>query len=105
MQQRRENKQYIIGKRIFNILSAFFVMLLVLYGYFVSVSILNVVVREETERAIVALDSRIGDLEAEYLRKKNAITLEYAYQVGFHTVTEKEFVTRTSLARGLTLRP
>lgn len=78
--------------------------LCLLYVYFVSSSIMNVVLREEIQQEIALVNSDIGSLESEYLAKKNEITFAYAQDLGFVAVEEKKFVARrTLLGRGLTL--
>ena len=65
-----------------------------LYIYFISHSILNVVLREEMRMDIAATHSRIGELESDYLHKKYAIDKGYAESLGFTPVTGKHFVAR-----------
>ena len=83
-----------IGKRILSVLVLCVVISLGLYVYFVSTSIINILVRKEIENKITAVSSRMSDLEAEYLVRKNEITLEYAYTQGFANVTSKQFAVR-----------
>jgi len=78
--------------------------LIFLYGYFISTSIFNVLVREEVELDIVTLNSTISELETKYLAVKNEITIEYAYANGFTDISKKDYTPRTStLGRGLTV--
>ena len=78
---------------------------MVLYGYFVSQSILHVVVREEIEQNMTAVNASISELEYGYLNKKNNINLELAHSLGYTSIERKHFVTRKSLSgTGLTLR-
>lgn len=85
-------------KRIF---WAFVIMILFLfsaYGYFVSRSITNVVLREEVEQEIIAVNSNISELEFTYLEQKNTISLSFAYGLGFEDINgKKEFVARRSV--------
>lgn len=81
------------------------VLLMTLYIFFVSSSIVNVVVREEIEQEIATIYSDVGELEFTYLALKDDITLELAYDLGFTDIVGKTFVTRKSLSgRGLTLQ-
>ena len=86
-----------IQKRIFWALIILILCLFATYGYFVSKSITNVLLREEVEENIVAVNSEISRLEFAYLDEKNKITLDYAYDRGFHDIENKEFVTRKSV--------
>jgi len=74
-----------------------------LYGYFVSASIVNIIIRGETENEIAALHSRIGSLEARYLGEKEIVTMELASAMGFRRAPGKTYVARESvLGRSLT---
>ncbi len=93
-----------LQKRIFWSLVVAVLCLFGLYGYFVSKSVTNVLLREEVEENIVLVNSEISRLEFVYLEEKNKITLNYAYERGFHDIEEKEFVARKSvLGQQLTL--
>lgn len=75
-----------------------------LYVYFLSASVLNVVMREEIGKDIAAFNSQIGELEHSYLSQKNRIGLNDASTLGFVKIADKRFVERYSLTqRGLTL--
>lgn len=95
-----------IQKRMFWIALLCILSLITLYGYFVSKSITNVLLREETEQNIARINSELSELEFDYLTTKNAITLEFAQAKGFHTIKDKVFVARKSyLGRELSLNP
>jgi len=94
----------IFWKRALSFLLFFCVLFVALYGYFVSTSIINVLVRKEIERDTAVISSQVSELETRYLSLKNEITLTYASNNGFYAVEEKYFAVRTSgLAGGLTL--
>ena len=84
-------------KRLFTILIFSIVLLLSMYGFFVSKSIVNALVREELQNEIATVSSTIGDLESQYIVLKNAVDIEFAYSLGFTDVVEKKFVTRRSV--------
>lgn len=93
-----------LQRRIFWFLVGFVLCLFSTYGYFVSKSITNVLLREEVEENILVVNSQISELEFSYLDKKNKVTLELAYDMGFHDIEDKEFVARKSvLGQQLTL--
>lgn len=93
-----------IQKRIFWILIIFIVTMIALYVYFVSKSITNVLLREEIETKVADVNSDISALEFSYLEEKDAISLELAYEKGFHPIAEKSFVARkTFLGTRLTV--
>jgi len=96
-------KSYLIRRAIPLLLLAL-ILLAFLYVYFLSKSVLNVVIREEIESEIGALSSSIGELEFQYLSLKNSIDASRAEEFGLVTLSEKRYVARHSLAeRGLTL--
>jgi len=104
MHRKNDIGRLVLGKRILGVLLVSLFGLIFLYGYFISSSIFNVIVREEVERDLVTLNSTIGELEAKYLAVKNEITIEYAYAHGFTDLSKKGYAPRTStLGRGLTV--
>jgi hypothetical protein len=98
MNRRSEIQRFIIGKRVLSLLASLLAIFVVLYVYFVSSSIVNVLVREEVDFDIAVISSEISELEARYLEEKNKMTLEYAYTLGFNDLKKKDFVIRASLA-------
>ena len=93
---RRKASTFIIEKKIFWGLVTAICTLMALYGFFVSTSIVNVIVREEIEQEIAATNARISELEFDYIHKKNAINLEYAHAMGFNSPVAQTFVARRS---------
>ncbi len=65
------------------------------YGFLVQNSIVNVVNRQNMENEIAVLNSHIIELEAGYIKAKNAITPEIARDLGFKEAVNQKFVTRT----------
>jgi len=91
-------------RRFFIVLVSVAVFLFGLYIFFVSSSIVNVLVREEIELEIAQLHSQIGEIESTYIVQKDAISLDLAYSLGFIDATSKIFITRKTLSKvGLTL--
>lgn len=70
-----------------------------LYAMFVQQTIRNVVARQALETEMSVLTTRIGELEFKYISMKNDVTIERAYQLGFHDVKETRFVSRKTLSR------
>lgn len=89
----------IFEKRAFVTLIAIIFILLGFYGYFISKSIVNVIVREEINNDIVAVSSAISELEFQYIAHKNTINKEFAKASGFQNIIEKTFVARKSFAK------
>ena len=97
MKRRSKATTCILERRVFWIFIGTIILLLGLYSYFVSKSIVNVIIREEIEQDLARVNSHISSLEYDYLKKKNHINLKLAYELGFEDVRSKEFVTRKSL--------
>ena len=60
--------------------------------YFLSATVVHVVMQKETTRAIYALHSEIASLEAEYIDRQHAISEEIATLHGFVGIESKIFV-------------
>lgn len=82
-----------VQKRIFWAFIVCLVALFALYGYFVCRSIVGVLSREQIEQQITAVDSELSTLATTYLKQEDAIDLAFAYEHGFHDVTNRTFVT------------
>ncbi len=67
-----------------------------LYVYFVSVAVAHVVVRKEVSQEVVATETRISELESDYIATKNHVTEDMALTRGFHINEEKVFVRKMS---------
>ncbi|HJO89713.1 MAG: hypothetical protein QGH85_00370 [Candidatus Pacebacteria bacterium] len=86
-------------KRAFVVLVFIILILFGLYLYFISKSIVNVIVREEINSDVAAVSSTISELETRYIAHKEAIDIEFAKSAGFKILKEKKFVAKKSLAR------
>lgn len=80
---RHTTTPYCTERRVFFGALALLIALFGAYIYFVSASVVHVVVREETDKKISYVTSRIGDLESQYLAVQQAITEEDLAQYGF----------------------
>lgn len=75
-----------------------------LYIYFVSTSVVHILIRKEVESDIARQNSEIGELESSYIKRQTLISREYAHSLGYQQVTEKRFVARNSvLGKSLTV--
>ena len=73
------------------------------YGYFVRGAIVNIVARQNMETEFNVLNSKVSDLEAEYIKAENIVTPELAANLGFVAVTGQRFVTRETKSPGLSV--
>jgi len=69
-----------------------------LYIYFVSISVVNVVQREGVDQEIAGLYSRVGELEAEYIKLSYDITRDEAKSLGFVAPSNLSYASRKALA-------
>src|SRR3989338_8118111 len=83
--------------RTFWLLLGLCVFLSASYLALISLTISNVVAREQAERNISLMYSRVGELESSYLAEKNAITLSLARTLGYLDSSRVEFVSRAPL--------
>ena len=77
MQRKAHTTTHTLEKRIFWTILLLLASLVVLYIYFVSKSIVNVIVREEIEQDIVAMQTEISELESMYLQQKTVLTCHW----------------------------
>lgn len=71
------------------------VSLFAAYMYFLSASVVHVVMRKEMVSEIALLNSDISKLEAEYIDLQHAVSDEVALQRGFVAVSDKVFLDRS----------
>ncbi len=74
--------------------SALLFTLFVGYIYFLSATVVHVVIRKEVTQEIVALRSEIANLESEYIERQHAMSGGIASQKGFVAIADKIFIDR-----------
>jgi cell division protein FtsL len=67
----------------------------VLYVYFLSASVMQVVMRKEVNQEIASLSSRVSELESEYIDAQHKVSADFASHDGFVKTDEKIFIDRT----------
>lgn len=80
-------------RSFFLALSVLFILFLA-YIYFVSAAVAHVVVRQELSQEITDVQTRISELEAQYILAKDGVALEMAMERGFTVTEEKVFVAK-----------
>lgn len=73
------------------------------YMYFLSLSVVHVVMKKEIERQSQQVLSEIAQLESDYIEAHHRISQKVAQIDGFSAVSEKTFVSR-NVEQGLVLR-
>jgi hypothetical protein len=89
-------QQSILERRLALGLITLCVTLFTLYVYFLSASIMHVVVRTEFDHAARELRSRISVLEGEFIAAQHAVSQNIAHLEGYERVNDKVFVDRSA---------
>lgn len=71
-----------------------------LYMYFIDTTIHNVVMQQNLEGASSSLTLSIGSEEFQYISKRNAVTIELAYSMGFKDAKVKEYISNKAKTSG-----
>lgn len=95
---RRTTKTYNLERKLFYTALVSVFIFFVAYMYFVSAAIAHVVVRKELAQEITETQTRISELEFEYIAAQNAVSEDVALARGFQKNEEKVFVERASPA-------
>ncbi len=69
------------------------------YMYFINATVHNIVLRQNLESEAGTLTLAIGKQEFEYIKGRNSITLQMAYNMGFKDVSEKTYISRNSVSQ------
>ena len=84
-------------------LAVVFLFSLFSYGYFIRVTTVNIVSRQNMESELTVLNSKVVDLESTYIKNKNSISKEKAYSLGFIAVSDQKYVKKITEKSGLSL--
>ncbi len=80
--------------RYFTILVVVFFVLIALYMYFLSMSVVHVVLRKEVINEKRTLESEIARLESKYIEAQHTVSDKIATLENFTETEEKIFITR-----------
>jgi len=80
-------------KWFFIVLSAI-VCMFILYAYFLSLSVVHVVMRKEVTQEITEVKSYVSELETEYISAQHAVSRSIASRNGYAEVEEPIFIDR-----------
>lgn len=78
--------------------------LFVAYVYFLSATVVHVVMRKEMMHEIVQMNSELSKLEAEYIAAQHAVNDAVVQQQGFVAVAEKIFLEQGATSVALSSR-
>jgi len=85
------------NKRIpvhFTIILSIMLGLIGLYMYFLSMSVVHVVLRKEASHTLVTLESEVAQLEAAYIESQHLVSDHMARLAQFSATSDKVFITR-----------
>jgi len=71
------------------------VSLFALYIYFVSASVLHVVMRTEVHQQIASISSEISELEGKYIQAQHKVSSDVASLQGYTHTSKKIFIDKT----------
>ena len=91
------------NKKCFWVLIIVLVFCFFSYGYCVRGAIVNVVERQNMENELSKLNTKVIDLETQYIKAKSSITTELASELGFVSVSNTKFVVKNVNTPGLSL--
>jgi len=91
------------NKKCFWFLTLIVVFCLFSYGYCVRGAIVNVVERQNMENELSMLNTKVIDLESQYIKAKSNITPELARELGFVSISQTKFVIKNVNTPGLSL--
>ena len=98
MKQKTTTTPHTLEQQIFAVLFAGILIVSGLYIYFISISVVNVVQREEVGQQMAGLYSRVSELEAEYIKLSYGITREEALSLGFIEPKNLSYASRKAFA-------
>ncbi len=74
------------------------------YMYFVSASVVHVVIRKEVGQEISVLSSYVSQLESQYIEAQHRVSADIANLKGYVVVEDKIFIDRTTTSLVLSER-
>lgn len=95
MRKYKTTTAYIDETHFFYLTLSCFVVVVFLYMYFVSSSILNVVMLKEVDAHLAEVQTSIGDLESTYIEVQHDVSNDIATHRGFVVAEKKIFIDRT----------
>lgn len=81
---------------LFYIALALLVVVLSSYMYFLSASVVHVVMRKEVDQQIAGVATAVSQLEATYIDMQHMVSNDIATQHGFFAVDEKIFIDQSA---------
>lgn len=99
---RRQFEAY--DRRLFWVALSLIVSSLLMYVYFLSLSIYGVIARKQAESQIASLSAKVSSLESRYAVLDKSINLELAHERGFVDVGVPKYISLEGTRDTLTMR-
>lgn len=93
-----------LEKTLFVVLSSTCLLLFALYIYFISASVVHVVMRTEVSQEVTRIASEISELEGEYIEAQHRVSSDIASLQGYVETQDKVFIDRTPASLVLSTR-
>ena len=94
----RKKQQHTVEKKLCIGLGALCVLLFATYIYFVSASIVHVVIRTETSQEMKKIGSEISLLEGRFIEAQHKVSADIASLQGYTQTSKKVFIDRAAPA-------
>lgn len=95
MTRHKNTKVYQGERKWFLIVSSALFTVFILYIYFISASVVHVVIRKEIDQDIARMSSHVSSLESKYIEAQHSISADIASLAGYQETSDKVFITRT----------
>jgi len=94
----RKKQQHTLEQKLCISLGALCVLLFATYIYFISASVVHVVIRTETAQEIKKVGSEISLLEGRFIEAQHKVSADIASLQGYTQTSKKVFIDRTAPA-------
>lgn len=75
------------------------------YAYFIAKTVWNVAERGHIQSEMIAMSSKLGDIEFKYMNSVGSITMDSAVELGFHSASDKTiFVSKERIGKNVAIR-
>jgi len=81
------------------------VVLVGAYGYMVNQTVWNAFNKDQAEAQVLALNTKLGDMEFEYMSSSNNVSIEKAYELGFQNASSSTmFASRELVEKNVAMK-
>ena len=95
MRRRKTTAVYKDESKVFYLALSSCIVVLCSYMYFVSMSVVDVVMRKEVDKEIASLGTKVSQLESAYIEMQHSVSREIATREGYVVADKKIFIDRT----------